>query len=422
VEGEKEVTTNTCDLFIAAQAWKKSFPATSASVALHDPKGKTARALKNLGIHFKTASAPTASNMDLFIVGEEAWNNDLSGAALKKFVNEGGRVLVLGQDHRAFKHDWLPAEIEMFEVSANDHDYVPKGRPSREQMHVNPERPWHPVFAGLDRYRLRLWSDYTGWDETKPGFPAVYPVTNGFKLTDANDLKHTAILANYDRGLEGVALCEMFDGKGSVILSAFDLVDRIGLDPVADRLLANLVAYAASPMDAHERRPLVEQPIVWGDYPTERGVINGPLNGLVVNAVWQRPPTEPSAIPLPDNTGAWNTDPGNSFIPRGRRPVGPFGYSTASSVRLGDSKAPGTGTFHARIPDGRTSMKTKVRNNGDAPATLNVEINGASGSPTTVQPGETITVTTPLPEGVKNEVTVRYTGAKTLVLEETAFE
>src|ERR1035438_2758899 len=102
-------------------------------------------------------------------------------------------------------------------------------------MNVNPERPDHPVFRGLDRHRLALWSDYTAWDETKPGFPQVYPVTAGFKLHKPEALQHTAILADYDRGLEGVALCEMFDGTGSVILSGFDLVNRAGLDRSEER-------------------------------------------------------------------------------------------------------------------------------------------------------------------------------------------
>jgi hypothetical protein len=421
-QGDREITINNCNLFIASNEWKKELPPAKASIALHDPKGKTARALKTLGIHFRTASAPAASNMDLFIIGEAAWSNDLPVAALRKFVSEGGRVLVLGQDHRTFKHDWLPAKIEPFTVSANDPDYVPEARPSRDQMHINPERPWHPVFSGLDRYRLRLWSDYTGWDETRNGFPAIYPVTYGFRLTDPADLKHTAILANYDRGLEGVALCEMFDGKGSVIVSAFDLVDRVGLDPAADRLLGSLVAYAASSSE-HELHLLIEKPIVWGDYPTERGVITGPLNGLVVNAVWQKPPTDPNAVPLPDNTGAWNTDPGNAFIPDGRRPLGPFGYSTASSLRQGEPDSlMGSGIFHCRVPDGRRTMKTTVRNNGPAPATLKVEINSASASPETVPPGETVIITTPLPDDARGALSIRYSGHKTIVLEETAFE
>ena len=42
------------------------------------------------------------------------------------------------------------------------------------------------------------------------------------------------MLADYDRGLEGIALCEMFIGKGSAIVCGFDLVSRLGQDPAAE--------------------------------------------------------------------------------------------------------------------------------------------------------------------------------------------
>src|SRR5207237_10596061 len=122
--------------------------------------------------------------------------------------------------------------------------------------------------------------DYTQGDQQKAGFPRVYPVTHGFGLSSPDDLAHVAVIANYDRGLQGIAACEMFDGKGSVILSAFDLVPRVGSDPVADRLLRNLVVHAAS-NDAHELHPRIDQPIVWGNYATERGVFTMPLQAPV---------------------------------------------------------------------------------------------------------------------------------------------
>ncbi len=421
--GEKEITTNTCDLFIASDGWKKPQRQPDAKIALYDPKGKTAKALKTLNIPFDRVGEPaSAGGSSALVIGEEAWNNKISGEALKTFVAQGGRLLVLGQEPNRFKHDWLPAKIEPFTVSATDPTYLPKGRPSRDQQNVNPERPWHPVFEGLSRYRMRLWSDYTNWDQTKRGFPAIYPVKYGFKLLDPDALKYTAVLANYDRGLEGVALCEMFDGEGSVILSAFDLVDRVGLDPAADRLLANLIGYVGS-TEEREVHPLIENPIQWGDYPTERGLIPGPLTGLVINAVWMKPPTDPDAKPMRDNTGAWNTNPGSQFVPKGRRPIGPFGYSIATSLRDPNPDEPtGHGTFHARLPKGCTTMVTIVRNGGTDPATLNIAINGsASGKPAPVAPGETITVRSPLPNGA-TEVSVTYAGEKTLVLEETAFE
>jgi hypothetical protein len=316
----------------------------------------------------------------------------------------------------------LPEEIAVLGGSANDTPYPPRTRPFAEQMNVNPERPGHPVFRGLDRRRLGLWSDYTGWDESKPGFPRVYPVTAGFKLQKGEALARTAILADYDRGLEGVALCEMFDGEGSVIVSGFDLVNRAGLDPVADRLLANLVAYTAS-KESHSAHPLIEAPIEWGNYPTERGVICGSLSGLAVNAEWLAPPTQPSATPLPANTGSWNMDPGSQFVPRGRNPLGPYSYSTAASLRDLNAKSDaGSGVFWACLPPGRKAVLTKVRNPATKPGQLSVAVNGKTVTgPTTIAAGQTVEMSSPLPARTR-EVAVRYTGTKTLVLLETRFE
>ena len=74
-------------------------------------------------------------------------------------------------------------------------------------------------------------------------------------------------------------------------------------------MLRNLVAHLTS-SEGHEVHPLIERPIKWGNYPTERGVVVEPIGGLVVNCRWQQPPTDPAAKPLPDNEGAWNTKPG----------------------------------------------------------------------------------------------------------------
>jgi len=222
--------------------------------------------------------------------------------------------------------------------------------------------------------------------------------------------------------LEGIALCEMFDGQGSVILSGFDLVNRVGLDPAADRLLANLVVYALS-QEGHDIHPLIKQPIQWGNFPTERGVVCGSLNGLVVNAEWLAPPTNPSATPMPPNTGSWNMDPGSQFVPRGRNPFGPYGYSTAASLRdLSPDSTVGSGVFWASIPKGRKVVLTKVKNPGTHPGQLTVAVNEKTVTgPTTIAVGQTVDLTSPLPADT-TEVSVRYTGTKTLVLLETAFE
>ncbi len=146
-------------------------------------------ALEKLGLGFKRVSnlVPWPTQMSALVIGEGAWDKALAAQKeqLRRFVQDGGRVLCLGPVGRAFECDWLPEEVAALTASANDTAYPPHTRPFREQMNVNPERPDHPVFRGLDRQRLALWSDYTGWDESKPGFPRVYPVTAGFKLVEA---------------------------------------------------------------------------------------------------------------------------------------------------------------------------------------------------------------------------------------------
>jgi len=230
-------------------------------------------------------------------------------------------------------------------------------------------------------------------------------------------------LADYDRGLEGVALCEMFDGKGSVILSAFDLVNRAGLDPVADRLLENLVAYAGS-RSPHEIHPRIEKPILWGNYPTEQGVVPGSLNGLLVNAEWIPSPANPGAKPMSPNTGAWNTLPGEQFEPRGRNPFGSYGYSTASGLRDGNpNEKTGEGFFWARIPAGKQFVVTTVRNPTKLPSHLKVSVSrdGAARATEIIPAGNTVVVRTPL-QALDGTVCIRYAGEKTLVLLETDFQ
>lgn len=424
--GSEVRSTNAVTLFVAGGDWKRSQPVVDSAVYLYDPAGNTAVALKQIGVqsHQLELESKLPEGMKVLVIGEGAWDRRSAAAkdALRAFVRGGGRILCLAQEGTQFDSTWLPQEVEFFTSSPNETNYPPRSRPFREQMNVNLERPDHPAFAGLNRRRFRLWSDHTGWDQAQPGFPKIYPVGSGFKLVKPEALEHTAILADYDRGLEGVALCEMFDGAGSVILSAFDLVNRACLDPVADRLLANLVAYAATTA-GHEIHPLVESPIHWGDFPTERGVACGSLNGLLPNTEWIPAPDGPAAKPLPANTGAWNMKPGEQFVPRGRHPFGHYGYSTASSLRLGDTNiTTGTGFFWARVPAGRKSVVTTVRNPGKATASLTVTA-GEQGTAATVSiaSGQTELVRTALTSGATN-VCVRFTGSRTLVLEQTSFE
>ncbi|HVV01539.1 MAG TPA: hypothetical protein VHH88_09270, partial [Verrucomicrobiae bacterium] len=401
----------------------KSRAAGGSSIVLYDPAGRTAKALSGLGLSFHRVSSLSVADLPMhcLVIGADAWDAGLSKAMpeLKRFVNDGGRVLCLKQDPSRFDPSWLPEPVTFFSASANDAMYPPRGRPFSGNMNINPERPWHPVFRGLDRNRLAMWSDYTGWDETKPGFPRLYPVTAGFKLSNAGSLARTAVLADYDRGLEGIGLCEMFSGKGSVILSGFDLVARAGLDPAADRLLWNLVTFAAS-ATGHEIYPLIQKPIEWGNYATERGVITGPANGLIVNADWVRPATNPNAEPLTQAEGAWNTRPGDEFAPHGRRIFGPYGYSTSSSLREKPA-SDAIGRFWARIPSGTREMTTTVENRSKGAQRLTIFLDGKIAANESVPTSGVVNIQTPITAG-SGSVAVMFEGSPELVLLSTRFK
>ena len=423
VSGDREISHNQAKIFIAGDSWKKEQAAPAKKVLLYDTTGLTAAALKKIGVPFEPISDLTKLNQtDVLVIGENSVPTNFSSSRLilKQYLHSGGRVLCLQQESGKMDIAWLPNPIKFFTSSPNDATYPVASRPFKEEMSINLERPDHPVFAGLDRHRLSLWSDYTGWTQSHPGFPKIYPVTAGFALETTGALAKTAILADYDRGLEGVALCEMFFGQGSVILSAFDLVKHAGLDPAADRLLVNLINYTAS-TDTHYAHPLIEKPILWGNYPTERGLIGGPLNGFIVNADWIAPPTEPKAKPLTQAQGEWNSKPGDQFVPHGRSPYGVYEYSTSSALRSGNTEEKiGSAIFWARLPEKRRQMITKVKNPEKTAAQLSVTVNSSTSPGTSIPPGATVTITTPVFGAA--EVSVKYTGTKKLVILETAFE
>ena len=66
--------------------------------------------------------------------------------------------------------------------------------------------------------------------------------------------------------------------------------------------------------DAARSASVIANTIKWGDFPTERGVIGGPVYGLFRNTDWHVPPTDPKAKPVTDAQGGWNTRPSDQFL------------------------------------------------------------------------------------------------------------
>lgn len=433
--GGREVSHNDVALFVAQPGYAGSVGTLARRVRLYGDARPTRRALERRSIPFALVHdlATLDPARDLLVIGADAWDRTLSDhtAQLRDFMKRGGRMIILDQDPAKFDGSWLPVPVRAQSGPLDHHEIFPGGRPFRDGMAVNPERPDHPALAGIDRDRLFLWDDFTNWDERKPGFPQVYPVTRGLAFTDPSTLGRAALIADYDHGLQGVALAELFagsePGSGSAMVMGFDLVDRSGVGPVADRMLVNIVRYMGSSAP-HEPTQLAGDRIVWGDYASEHGLVVGVYNGLLLNGVPIVPEGLKAKYPIrvtadgntfAGGSGGWNSKPSIQYVAHGRRPYGPYGFSTGGTVTPVDREAPGEGRVWLRVPAGRTTMTTTIENPVDDAITLDIGVNGAT-QHVTIPPKQTIRVATPVRGGAA-PLAITFRGDRRAVLLETDF-
>ncbi len=428
----KEVSRNFDPLFIESAGKFRIQP--GYKVQLFDPERQTLKAFQKNDIPFNELKNLSELNpAECLVIGENAAGKELSDNAplLREFVRRGGRMLILGQDSARQKYleGVLPVEVQFPRMNIDDPSYPPPPRPSFNSFNVNPERSDHPVFSGIDRSRLREWSDYTSWDETEKGFPAIYPVNNGFIIRNKKDIEKTAVLADYSVGLEGIALAEFFDGKGSVMLSGFDLCNRAGIDPVADRLLVNCINYMAD-KSIHQKYVLIKSPILWGEYETEKGILTGINSGFMLNS---KPALFGSYERLPlilqkdghlfaEKGGGWNNAAGKEYVPYGRRMFGPYSHRDFGGVPTPDDpdSSEGEGFFWCRVPEGTGFMKTLVWNPAKEQVKINIEINDQPVSNETIAAGEYKWIESKIADPA-NSLKIDLKGDRRLVILQTSF-
>jgi len=431
IRDNKVVAENYDALYIGTKASIASVAAPSQKILLYDPVGSTAASFDKLSLPYqKVTTIPAIPKGTVLVIGENGVTDALvrQSATVKQFVKNGGRILCLRQDatHLPLVNQLLPVAVKNITTPLDVPKYPPPARPSRNGYYVNPERPDHPVFDGIRREQLRVWSDYTNWQESKTGFPAIYPVTDGFVPVNKKDIEQIAVLGNYGVALEGISIAEFFDGKGSILLCGLDLAARTQLDPVADRMLLNLAGYTAS-QEAHNNYQLVTAPIVWGDYTSEKGILTGVNSGLMVHSVPRVPANNRSKITLTKEgnrflgaPGGFNTRPGVQYVAYGRRMYGPYNLRGFGNVPepVDTSTNTGEGFFWCRIPAGKTTVRTLVWNQADMPLSISIKVNNLSPVQKEIKAGETINVDAPV-----NGTTIKmtYSGDRRLVLLQTAF-
>lgn len=434
LEGEilsngKRMSFNETEIFVAGKDWT-SLTEQRSDIFIYDTSGKTGNILSGLGYKIKninlTEKFPAKG---LLIIGEDCWNETLTNNSLRliNFVKSGGHIICLKQDYKVFNSDWLSVGVvNLLTESCNSPEYLSPTYTYMDGMNINLERPGHPIFKGLSSDMFKLWSDYSGFDESKPGFPKIYPVTNGFDLMDS-DLSKIAILANYSRGLAATGLAEMFSGKGSVLLSGFDLINRIGKDPVAERFFINMINYM-SITGNHQLYVKVNSPIIWGDYQSENGIVTGAYNGLILNTKPIIPDNYKETYPLKvdklgyqyaGSYGGWNTKPAIQYVGDGRRIVAPFTFSRGGSTIIDEKTGEGEGFFYVSISATPQNMYTVIENLTDEVLSMTITINDEITQTYTINSHSTKEVSTKLPED--RNLKVHFKGNRQLVIKSTDF-
>nr|WP_294894396.1 glycoside hydrolase family 2 TIM barrel-domain containing protein [uncultured Pedobacter sp.] len=427
----KKVSQNFFKLFIADDGFKGQLANTSSKITLYDTKGDTKKSFKKLNIPFQEfTGSKDLSNGTILVIGENSADEKLASTAssIKDFMKKGGRVLALRQDSssRVYLNKLLDFKLTNNTVDIDNGVYPVSTTAARNGFNINPERKDHPVFSGISRDNLIVWSDYTNWSEEKTGMPAIYPVTDAFKLEDADGMSSTAILADLNYGLQSIALAEQFMGSGSILICGFDISNRTGLDPVADKLLINMLNYSAS-NEGHQLQQLVTNPIIWGDYTSEKGLIIDSYNGFIANGTPRLTDaflaegikvTKEGYQLAGGHPSRFNTRPGLQYVVNGRRPWGPYDPSYGRSPTFSKSSKSGTAQFWCRIPKGKNNMNSVVWNPSAEALTVKIKVNDLKETNAVVQAGEYKSIDSDVDD---ENVKVVYQGDRRLVMMETSF-
>lgn len=205
--------------------------ALRARVALFDPAGKSGPWLEALGVKYTPIEeGASLANVELLIVGREALKAGAPVPWTAAAVQRGLKVLVLEQ---------RPEVWRGFGFRSNE--AMP-----RSAYIVDPA---NPVFAGLRDADLRYWRGSP--DLLPEGRNQPAPTQHAPKWTNRHAVASSipqiprasgfVPLAAAEFDLDYAPLLEWRSGRGLVWYSAFDFSGRVGSDPAASLLAANVL-------------------------------------------------------------------------------------------------------------------------------------------------------------------------------------
>ena len=185
---------------------------TGRKVALLDAVGTTKAVLDNIGVSYTMVTdlaAVTYPSYDVLIIGDR---NSTAGLNAN-FALNGGRVLCLQQTSKPSLPINLPALIS--------------GTQSDVQFLLNGAK--HAIFNGLNQNDLSYWANN------------VTTANNVYDRPSAPENIRVLLAANNDG--TGAPILEVPAGLGTYLLSQMEIISQYAVEPVAGKLLVNMLNY-----------------------------------------------------------------------------------------------------------------------------------------------------------------------------------
>ncbi|KPK63282.1 MAG: hypothetical protein AMK73_05300, partial [Planctomycetes bacterium SM23_32] len=209
-----------------------------------DPEGSVQGWLEALGQPFTPAASVAAlpEGCTVLVIGRDALPEDERDGmanALRRFVEAGNTAVVLEQ-RRPLEGDELPAAGIAVAGPGRDHAPRPEFRAAGGQSGciAFPVALAHPVLDGLTE------GDFFAWAGDERSFRLSYatPTSGAISLVQAgHELRLTPMM-------------DVRAGQGSYVLSQMLIAEKLGVEPVADRLLHNALAWAGARAEAEPGR------------------------------------------------------------------------------------------------------------------------------------------------------------------------
>jgi beta-galactosidase len=215
-----------------------------------DPENSLSTFLKNKNIEFVPFQTELKNNT-LVLVGKSIKNNPKykkEVAAVALFVKKGGYAIVLdvmGKNIPAFNRKLMEVEADSLPFGANMHGEWATLGGWAAKSHIVTK---HPIFNGLPTNMIM-----------HGVYENVHPKTSMSKQKGGN---YIAGMIGYDhfpdnddmkRHYNGPGevwwaadVLEVAMGKGKMLFSTLRIIENLGLDPVADKILFNMIEYASN--------------------------------------------------------------------------------------------------------------------------------------------------------------------------------